>query len=83
MVHGPLPALALLGTLDADQRMAGNHRVDAVRAHLLEMAGDADAARAAYLSAARLTQSIPEQRYLAQRAADLVVRASDPARPTG
>ena len=83
MVHGPLPALALLGTLGADQRMAGNHRVDAVRAHLLEMAGDADAARAAYLSAARLTHSIPEQRYLAQRAADLVVRASDPARPTG
>ena len=71
MVHGPLPALAMLGTLDADERMAGNHRVDAVRAHLLEMAGDPNGARGAYLAAARLTQSIPEQRYLTDRAARL------------
>lgn len=72
MVHGPMPALAMLGTLDSDERMTGNHRVDAVRAHLLEMAGDPAAARGAYLSAARRTQSLPEQRYLTDRAARLV-----------
>ena len=27
--------------LDADERLAGHHRLDAVRAHLLELAGDA------------------------------------------
>jgi RNA polymerase sigma factor (sigma-70 family) len=74
MVHGPMPALAMLGTLDSDERMAGNHRVDAVRAHLLEMAGDQAGARDAYLSAARRTQSVPEQRYLTDRAARLVAR---------
>ena len=40
MVHGPAAGLALLETLDADARLAGHHRLDAVRAHLLEMAGD-------------------------------------------
>ena len=44
-VHGPTAGLALLGTLDADQRMAHNHRLEAVRAHLLERAGDVAAAR--------------------------------------
>ncbi len=74
MVHGPMPALAMLGTLDADERMAATHRVDAVRAHLLEMAGDAVGARDAYLSAARRTQSLPEQRYLTDRASRLAMR---------
>ena len=45
MVRGPQAGLDLLGTLDADERMAGHHRLDAVRAHLLEMAGDHAAAR--------------------------------------
>jgi predicted RNA polymerase sigma factor len=45
-----------------------HHRLAAVRAHLLELSGDRDAARAAYQQAARLTQSIPEQRYLQSRA---------------
>ncbi len=71
MVHGPRAGLALLGTLDDDERMAENHRVDAVRAHLLELADDPVAARAAYRRAARRTASIPEQRYLALRAARL------------
>ena len=39
-VHGPQAGLALLDALDGDERMAGHHRLDAVRAHLLEMAGD-------------------------------------------
>jgi RNA polymerase sigma factor (sigma-70 family) len=71
MVHGPAAGLELLARLDGDDRMAGNHRVDAVRAHLLEMAGDRDAARDRYLEAARRTTSLPEQRYLRSRAAQL------------
>ena len=71
MVHGPRAGLALLGTLDSDDRMAHTHRLEAVRAHLLEIAGDVVAARESYLSAARMTASVPEQRYLALRAARL------------
>jgi len=71
MVHGPRAGLAVLGTLDSDARMAHTHRFDAVRAHLLELVGDTDAARRAYQRAARMTASIPEQRYLALRAAQL------------
>ena len=71
MVDGPRAGLELLATLDADDRMAGHHRLDAVRAHLLEMAGDHAAARAGYRTAARRTTSLPEQRYLEARAARL------------
>ncbi len=71
MVHGARAGLAELGTLDADARMAGNHRLHAVRAHLLELAGERDAAREAYRDAARLARSIHEQRHLALRAAEL------------
>jgi RNA polymerase sigma factor (sigma-70 family) len=70
-VHGPTAGLALLGILDADQRLAHNHRLEAVRAHLLEQAGDAAAARESYLRAAKMTASLPEQRYLELRAARL------------
>jgi predicted RNA polymerase sigma factor len=49
--------------------MAGYHRVAAVRGHLLEMAGERDAARDSYLLAARRTTSLPERRYLESRAA--------------
>jgi predicted RNA polymerase sigma factor len=71
MVRGPLAGLELLATLDADARMAGHHRLDAVRAHLLELAGDTAAARDHYRAAARRTTSLPEQRYLEGRAARL------------
>jgi RNA polymerase sigma factor (sigma-70 family) len=71
MVDGPQAGLDLLATLDSDDRIAGLHRVPAVRAHLLEMAGDEAAARGAYLEAARRTTSVPEQRYLEDRAARL------------
>ena len=71
MAQGPKAGLDLLATLDGDERVAGHHRVDAVRAHLLEMAGDAAAARESYLVAARRTTSIPERRYLESRAARL------------
>jgi predicted RNA polymerase sigma factor len=71
MVRGPEAGLELVATLDADDRMARHHRLHAVRAHLLEMAGDRDAAAASYRTAARRTTSIPEQRYLDGRAARL------------
>ncbi|SCL56625.1 RNA polymerase sigma factor, sigma-70 family [Micromonospora citrea] len=71
MVDGPRAGLALLAPLDADDRTAGHHRLAAVRAHLLELAGEPRAARAAYLAAARGTTSLPEQRYLELRATRL------------
>jgi predicted RNA polymerase sigma factor len=71
MVHGPRAGLALIGTLDKDDRMAHNHRLESVRGHLLELAGDLVAARESYRRAARMTASLPEQRYLALQAARL------------
>ncbi|WP_328849292.1 RNA polymerase sigma factor [Micromonospora zamorensis] len=71
MVDGPGAGLALLTPLIADERTAGHHRLAAVRAHLLEMAGDAEEAREAYLAAARGTTSLPEQRYLELKASRL------------
>jgi RNA polymerase sigma factor (sigma-70 family) len=71
MVHGAREGLAHLATVEGDQRIAGDHRLQAVRAHLLEMAGDHAAAREAYLTAARQTASFPQQRYLNTRAARL------------
>jgi predicted RNA polymerase sigma factor len=71
MVRGPLAGLDLLATLDTDDRLAGHHRLDAVSALLLEMAGDTAGAHERYLAAARRTTSLPEQRYLEARAARL------------
>ncbi|HEV7936164.1 MAG TPA: RNA polymerase sigma factor [Actinomadura sp.] len=71
MVRGPRAGLAVLETLDTDSRVAGHHRLHAVRAHLLEMAGDHAAARSCYQLAARRTASLPEQRHLQARAARL------------
>jgi predicted RNA polymerase sigma factor len=71
MVHGPRAGLELLTALDGDERVARQHRLDAVRAHLLELAGDRDAARAHYRSAARRTTSLPERRFLEAKAAAL------------
>jgi len=71
MVHGPRAGLELLETLDGDDRVAGHHRLEAVRAHLHELAGDRSAARAGYRLAAQRTTSQPEQRYLEARAARL------------
>jgi RNA polymerase sigma factor (sigma-70 family) len=71
MVRGPEAGLELLATLDTDERIAGHHRRLAVQAHLLEMSGDREGARAGYRAAARRTTSLPEQRYLDGRAARL------------
>jgi RNA polymerase sigma factor (sigma-70 family) len=71
MVRGPQAGLDLLATLDGDARLRDTHRVEAVRAHLLELAGERPAALAAYRSAARRTTSLPEKRHLEARAARL------------
>jgi RNA polymerase sigma factor (sigma-70 family) len=71
MVHGPSAGLELLNALDADGRLAGHHRLHAVRAHLLELAGDYEAAIAHYRTAAGRTTSIPERNYLMTQAARL------------
>jgi predicted RNA polymerase sigma factor len=76
MVHGPSAGLDLLAGLDADGRLAGHHRLDAVRAHLLEKSGDFPAAIAAYLKAAGRTASMPERNYLTTQAARLNGRES-------
>ena len=69
MADGPAAGLAVLDTVE--ERLEGHHRLDAVRAHLLELAGDTDGARAHYRAAAARTTSLPEQRYLTMRAARL------------
>ncbi|MDR3701294.1 MAG: sigma factor [Candidatus Sulfopaludibacter sp.] len=71
MVHGPERGLELLRALDAGRRLSGNHRLDAVRAHLLELAGDRKGAREHYRAAANLTASLPERNYLLTQAARL------------
>jgi predicted RNA polymerase sigma factor len=72
-VDGPVVALAELESIADGAGLAGHYRVDVVRAHLLEQAGDRDAAREAFRTAARRTLSTPEQRYLEQQA----IRLSD------
>jgi predicted RNA polymerase sigma factor len=71
MVNGPAAGLAVLDRVQADDRMRGHYRLDAVRAHLLERAGDRDGAIRHYLAAAERTASVPERNYLATRAARL------------
>jgi RNA polymerase sigma factor (sigma-70 family) len=68
MVHGPDAGLALLASLDEDARVAGHHRLYAMRGHLLEMGGSMAEARTAFAEAARRTASAPEKRYLLRRA---------------
>lgn len=71
MVHGAETGLGELTKAERDPTLAGHHRVEAVRAHLLEFMGDLEAARTHYRLAARRTLSLPEQRYLDDRAARL------------
>lgn len=80
MADGPHAGLALLEPLRHDARTARHHRLAAVRAHLLELAGEHEAARAEYLTAMRLTTSAPEQQYLLTRVTRL--GDADDRRPT-
>ncbi len=76
MVDGPQAALQLIAPLADDPQLRRQHRLPAVRAHLLELAGDLDAARADYAEAARLATSIPEQAYLNAKASSPGLRVS-------
>jgi predicted RNA polymerase sigma factor len=67
MAEGPSAGLVVLDSVD--ERLAGHYRLDAVRAHLLEMSGDTEGALEHYRAAAGRTTSLPEQRYLAMKAA--------------
>jgi RNA polymerase sigma factor (sigma-70 family) len=82
MVHGPLKGLELLRTLDSDARLASHYRLDAVRAHLLEMTGDYQSAIKHYRIAASRTTSIPEQNYLMTQAARLDDNTKGPDKKT-
>lgn len=71
MARGPEAGLATLAPLLAESALARHHRLHAVHAHLLELAGDQAAAEEAYALAIRYARSVPEQRYLARRLASL------------
>ncbi|MCO1581180.1 sigma-70 family RNA polymerase sigma factor [Crossiella sp. SN42] len=71
MVNGAKAGLDLLDELADDDRLRASHRLDAVRAHLLELDDQPGAAAEAYHRAARRTASQPEQRYLLAKAAKL------------
>ncbi|MDJ0356659.1 DUF6596 domain-containing protein [Paenarthrobacter sp. PH39-S1] len=68
MTCGAQIGLQTLAQLQTEYRLSDLHRLEAVRAHLLEMAGDAQAAQIYYRAAARRTSSIPEQRHLLAKA---------------
>ena len=76
MARGPAAGLKLLEPLD--EPLAGHYRLDAVRAHLFEMAGDPQAAMTHYRAAAARTTSIPERRYLTSQAARLSAGTAEP-----
>jgi predicted RNA polymerase sigma factor len=71
MVDGPNAGLALLAPLEDDPRLRESHRLDAVRAHLLELAGQPDLAVRLYRKAASRTTSVPERNYLLMKAGRL------------
>ena len=68
-VEGPAAGLRLLEKAAADPRLAGHHRVHAVRAHLLQASGRRTKAAEEYRTAARRTLSTPERQYLLRQAA--------------
>ena len=72
MADGPTSGLQRLETLATDKQLAEDHRLCAVRAHLLEMSGETEAACEAYRAAARRARNLPQQRYLIGRATRLL-----------
>jgi predicted RNA polymerase sigma factor len=69
MTDGPAAGLALLDGLE--DRLGDHHRLHAVRAHLLELAGDPKAAVAEFGAAADRTANLRERHYLTTQAARL------------
>jgi predicted RNA polymerase sigma factor len=72
MVKGPKEALQLLDALETDDRMRDHHRLHAVRAHLLEMAGEPAEAIISYRAALSRVHSVPERNYLLAKLARLI-----------
>jgi predicted RNA polymerase sigma factor len=68
MMYGPTAGLRLIAQIEEEPALNRNHRLHAVRAHLLERAGDFEHARENYLAAARMTLNLPERKYLRRRA---------------
>jgi RNA polymerase sigma factor (sigma-70 family) len=68
MAYGPAVGLRTIAEIADDPALTRNHRLHAVRAHLLERVGERERAREDYLAAARMTLNLPEQRYLRKRA---------------
>ena len=71
MVDGPEAGLEVVAATGEEPSMRRNHRLHAVRGHLLELAGRVDEAVESFGTAARLTSSVPEQRYLNRQVARL------------
>ncbi|MGA2613490.1 MAG: sigma-70 family RNA polymerase sigma factor [Spirochaetia bacterium] len=80
MVHGAATGLKLLDGLETDSRLVQHHRLDAVRAHLLELSGNRQDAVRLYRAAAAKTENLPERNYLLLQAARL---SSEPQRSDG
>lgn len=74
MAHGPRHGLALLEGLDV--HLGDHHRLHSVRAHLLELTGDSDAAITEFAAAAACTANARERDYLTTRAARLSARSA-------
>jgi RNA polymerase sigma factor (sigma-70 family) len=83
MARGPGEGLALLDGLG--DRLGDHHRLHSVRAHLLEQAGDTNAAVTEFRAAAARTTNLRERQYLTTKAARLAragrstVDSSNPA----
>jgi len=71
MVRGPAEGLKMLDEIDSEGCLEGHYRLNSVRANLLELAGDHDAAVVHYKAAAERTNSLPERNYLVTQAARL------------
>jgi predicted RNA polymerase sigma factor len=73
MPYAPAAGLRFIAEIEDHPALTRNHRLRAVRAHLLERVGDRERACEDYLAAARMTLNLPEQRYLRRRA-DRILR---------
>ena len=74
MADGPDAGLALVDELAASGELAGHHRLEAVRGHLLERLGRDEEAVTAFRAAGAATGNPAEAAYLARRADDLEAR---------
>jgi len=71
MVHGAAAGLDLLDELNSQPQIARYHRLEAVRAHLLEMSGDRAGAIRCFRLASERTGNAAERTYLRMRAAEI------------